>query len=196
MKLCECNFVADCGQGRVAALELWKTQFLGFESRYWIPPFVITRQPNYEENFSFVHQETLFIGLNIPGGLFADFWTVHLTDQLQWTLGLINGFVSALAPRKGRIVLFGHAQPNADHIRLFFGPLATFIEQTLRNETPFLYMHGDGHAWLYTPRYRGQDSWLKIMVRGGATEPPLKMFVTANGQTTSTAVAFTYDRQL
>ena len=188
--------MADCGQGRVAALQLWKDQFLNFESRHWTHPFVITRQPNYEENFSFVHGETLFIGLNIPGGSFADFWTVALSNQLQWTLGLINGFVASLSPRKGRIVLFGHAQPNSDHVRLFFGPLATFINQTLKNETPFLYMHGDGHSWLYTPGYRGQTSWLKMMVRGGALEPPLKMFVTANGQTTATSVAFTYDRQL
>ena len=143
-----------------------------------------------------MYQETLFIGLNIPGGLFANFWTVALSDQLQWTLGLINGFVSNLAPRIGRIVLFGQAQPNADHIRLFFGPLATFIDDTLNNETPFLYLHGDGHFWLHTPGYLGQESLLQIMVRGGATEPPLKMFVAANGQTTSTDIAFTYDRQL
>ena len=186
----------DCGQGRVAALQLWKNEFLGFESRHWGHSFDITRLPNYEETFSFVYKETIFIGLNIPGGSFESFWTAHLTDQLVWTQGLISGFVDSLSPRRGRIVLFAHAQPNSDHIRLFFDPMATFIDETLNNETPFLYLHGDGHYWLHNPGYRGQISWLQMMVRGGATEPPLKVFVDANGENISTDVAFTYDRQL
>jgi len=190
------NEISDCGQGRSSGLQMWKGEFLGFESRYWNPPFDIERQSGYEENFSFVYEGTLFIGLHIVGGSFESYWTDQLTDQLQWTKTLIRNFVDNLSPLKGRIVLFAHAQPNSDHRRLFFDPLATFIEQTLNNQTPFLYIHGDGHYWLHNPSYRGQESWLQMMMRGGTSEPPVKVSVRASGKSASTADAFKYDRQL
>jgi len=87
------NDWTDC-PNRVQAFGYWKDEFLNYESRYWNHGFDITHQPGYEENFSFVYQETLFIGLNIVGGSFESFWTERLTDQLEWTIGLIRSFVS------------------------------------------------------------------------------------------------------
>ena len=147
-----------------------------------------------EENFSFVYQETLFIGLNIVGGSFESFWTERLTDQLEWTIGLIQSFVSDMSPRIGRIVLFAHANPNSDHRRLFFDPLADFIDQELQDRTPFLYINGDGHAWQYQPYFLSQQSFVRIMVSGMATDPPLKVQVQADGERASTSVAFLYER--
>jgi len=187
------NDWTDC-PNRVQAFGYWKDEFLNFESRYWNHGFDITHQPGYEENFSFVYQETLFIGLNIVGGSFESFWTERLSDQLEWTIGLIRSFVSAVSPRIGRIVLFAHANPNLDHRRLFFDPLATFIDQELRNRTPFLYINGDGHTWRYQPSFLSQQSFLRIMVSGMATDPPLKVLVQANGERASTADAFLYER--
>ena len=184
---------SDC-PNRDAAVEFWKAEFLNFDSRYWSHTFRITHQKGYEENFSFVHKGTLFISLNIPGGEFESFWTKRLKAQLNWTKRLATSFVNKNAPRIGRIVLFAHAWPNDDHKRLFFNPLAAFIEEVLNNETPFLFVHGDGHQWLSNPGYLGQSSLLEIMVKGGTSELPLKVNVDANGQTALVSDSFKYVR--
>jgi len=53
---------------------MWKTEFLNFETRYWDHSFTIKHQYGHKENFSFIHKETLFIGLNMVGGNFEQFW--------------------------------------------------------------------------------------------------------------------------
>ena len=186
------NDWTDC-KNRGVASRLWETEFLSFESRYWDFSFDITRQPGRLENFSFVHQEVLFIGLNIVGGSFESEWTTRLTEQLEWTTGLIRSFVTDLSPRIGRIVLFGHANPNSSHDQLFFDPLAAFIDQELNNKTPFLYVNGDGHYWRYESNFFNQESFLRIMVAGNK-ERPLKITVQADGEMAPTAEAFVYER--
>lgn len=183
----------DC-PNRNAAVKFWKAEFLNFDSRSWNHSIPISHQRGYEENFSFIHKETLFIALNIPGGNFESFWTNRLTAQLNWTKNLVTNYVSSISPRIGRIVLIAHAWPNGDHERLFFSPLATFIAEELNNETPFLYIHGDGHKWLTKSKYLGQPSFYEIMVVGGTTDLPLKVTVKTDGKTASVTSAFTYLR--
>lgn len=162
--------------------------------RNWDHSFDVKHQKEYEENFSFIHKETLFIALNIPGGRFENFWTDRLTTQLNWTKSLVRNFVTNLSPRIGRIVLFAHALPKEDHKRLFFAPLATFIEDELNNETPFLFIHGDGHLWISNPGFMQQSSFWQIMLSGGTRELPVKLTVNADGQTALLADAFQYQR--
>jgi len=107
---------------------------------------------------------------------------------------LIRSFVQALSPRIGRIVLFAHAYPSAKHRDLFFKPLASFIDEELNNEIPFLYLHGDGHEWLQKPEFMDQSSFYEIMLTGGASELPLKVMVEANGEQASIEKAFRYNR--
>ena len=167
---------------------------MNFDSRFWSHSISVRHQSGYDENVSFIHKETLFIGLNIPGGNFESFWTNRLTAQLNWTKNLVTKFVANISPRIGRIVIFAHAWPNKDHERLFFGPLATFIDENLNNETPFLYIHGDGHQWLSKSSYLGQPSFYEIMVSGGTTDLPLKITIKADGQKANVTDAFKYIR--
>lgn len=113
---------------------------------------------------------------------------------MNWTKYLVRSFVEDLLPRTGRIVLFAHAFPSAKHKNLFFNPLASFIEEELNNETPFLYLHGDGHQWLQKPDFVDQSSFYEIMLRGGASELPLKVMVEADGEQASIDKAFRYKR--
>ena len=59
-----------------------------------------------------------------------------------------------------------------------------------------LYLNGDKHEWLYEPFFLDQPSFLRLMVTGGTSEPPLKVMVHANGETADIEDAFSYDRQL
>ena len=167
---------------------------MNFDSRHWDHSFKIKHQDEYEENFSFIHKEALFIGLNIPGGTVDILVAKRLTAQLNWTKTLVANFAKELSPIVGRVVLFAHAWPNVDHGRLFFDPLAKFIAEVLSNKTPFLFMHADGHKWLSNPGYLGQPSFYEIMIRGGTSELPLKVTVHADGQSALVTDAFEYTR--
>jgi hypothetical protein len=177
-------------------LVFWHDEFIGFEGRHWNHPFDIVRQPGREDNFSFVHKGTLFIGLNIVGGavLSNSEWSSRLKNQADWTIALIREY-SADSQNVGRVVIFGHANPTTNH-RKFFNPLSDFIENELKNQVPVLYLNGDQHQWKYEPSFMGKASFLRIMVTGGTSEPPLKVEVHANGKTSKTNKAFQHDRQL
>jgi len=196
----------DCSNPN-RGLQLWNDTFFQFESSRWDHSFGIVRQPGRVENFSFVHKGALFIGLNIVGGkvLSRDEWTSRLTDQFEWTRELILGYNKSLSASSlrqggdgvsvGRVVIFGHANPNNNHAK-FFGPLRNFIRDELRNGLPILYINGDKHQWRYSPNYYNQTSFLRLMLRGGTSEPPLRVSVNMDGTYVPTNQAFTYDRRL
>lgn len=175
----------------------WKDEFLGFETRHWRRSFDIQKQSGRRENFSFEHKGTLFIGLNLVGGAVHDSkeWSTRLSDQAKWTIKLIRDYVTSISPQTGRIVIFGHADPTNKHQR-FFNPLRNFIRDELKNTVPILYVNGDRHEWLYEPSFFGQSSFLRIMVKGKAVDPPLKITVSSSGRKVATRTAFKYGRRL
>ena len=113
--------------------------FVGFEGKHWNHNFEIERMPGRPESFAFVHKGSLFIGLNLVGGLLHDGleWFDRLSTQAQWMISLV---------RKHRLptVLFGHANPNAAHSS-FFVAIQEFIQNELENSIPILYVNGDKH---------------------------------------------------
>lgn len=180
-----------------AGLAFWKADFLNFQSRYWNHTFKVINQPGRPENFAFEHKGTLFVGLNLVGGAVRSTleWSTRLTDEVNWTMDLIRQFAVSTSPKVGRVILFGQAFPTDDH-RPFFEPLTRFIADELHNGIPILYIHGDGHYWLYEPSFYGQPSFLRIMVSGKAVDPALQVVVHANGGVDSTQDAFDYNRRL
>ena len=185
----------DC-LNKEEALGYWREEFEGFDSRYWNHTFDLQRQPGRSENFAFVHKRTLFVALNIVGGTVHNNteWENRLTDQFEWTRLLILRY-RASREGVGRIVIFGHANPQKSH-RPFFDPLRDFIEKELRNSIPMLYLNGDKHVWSYDSEFLGQPSLLRIMLTGGSEEPPVKIVVHANGEYEGPRNAFRYDRRI
>jgi hypothetical protein len=84
----------DC-PNRNAAWGYWMDTFQGFESRYWNHTFQIERMENRSETFAFTHKGTLFVGLNLVGGMsFNDVeWSTRLSSQAAWTMDLIRRHV-------------------------------------------------------------------------------------------------------
>jgi predicted phosphodiesterase len=156
----------------------WKDEFLGFESRHWNHNFKITHQDDVEENFSFVHKGSLFMGLNMVGrsALGQSAWEERMTSQSNWVIQTVRDYRQEAVPGMERVFLFGHANPRSKHDS-FFDPLKEFIRDELDNAVPFLYLHGDEHEWLYAPDFLNQESFLRIMVTGGTDEPPLKFVI-------------------
>lgn len=164
----------DCANPADAKV-YWESIFLGFETKYWPPKFVITRQAApYEHIFSFINKNIMYIGLNLVRGRIVDQleWNTRLDAQAIRTMDLIRNF-KATGTGAG-VVIFGHADPEvngSNHAR-FFTPLTTFISTELRNSLPILYMNGDKHVWDYDTIYKGQSSLLRITLQGTATQPP------------------------
>jgi hypothetical protein len=194
------NDSSDC-PNIAEGLQYWNDTFLHFETRYWDHDFTIRRQDAYPDNFAFVHKKTLFVGLNIIGGITRDAteWEVRLSAEAAWTMNMIRDYRQALKQMSpadvGRVVIFGHADPGSRHAP-FFQSMATFIKNELQNKVPILYVNGDKHEWTYTTSFYGQSSWLRIGVQGFAEQPLLKITIDGNSKSTDPIQAFVIDRRL
>jgi hypothetical protein len=135
----------DC-PNRAQAWTFWLDTFTAFESSVdrWNPPLVMERMPNRPETFAFIHRRTLFVGLNLVGGQVHDAveWQVRLTTQLAWLKDLLLRHYGLPT------VLFGHANPVANHA-VFFNGLRDFVRDDF-GEIPFLYLNGDRHRYVQT----------------------------------------------
>ena len=82
------------------------------------------------------------MGFNIIGGDVHDSeeWSTRLTEQSEWTIEQINAYTNS-ATDVGRVVIFGHANPNSRH-RDYFRPLKNYIADELQNKIPILYVNG------------------------------------------------------
>ena len=87
-----------------------------------------------------------------------------------------------------------HANPMNAH-RHFFNPIRDFIHFELQNEVPVLYLHGDGHQWLYRPNFYDQPNFLAIQHEGGVRDPILKILADPHRLGPHVNSAFQYDRQ-
>ena len=120
------------------------------------------------ENFSFVRDGVLFIGLNyVSGG--PSSVTQADADWVNDQFAALGGSVRAavfLAQKKAGGVLFD-AVKSRGHA---FGK-------------PVLYMHGDGHDWEYDTGFFGESNMLRVQVeRGSLSHPPVQVTVTSAGQ--------------
>ena len=186
----------DCGNNNQikAGWNLWEKNFMQIEDNWANHPFNVTRQLGYQENFYFVHKRTLVIGLNIVGGKVHDSgeWITRLSKSHEWVESLVLQNVPSNADG---VIVMAHGRPTTDH-RHFFNPMRTMMEDVLDNKVPLLYLHGDGHSWIYTPNYYEQSNYLRIQHAGGVRDPILKILADPNKLGPSVTDSFQYDRQL
>ncbi|TFG91429.1 MAG: hypothetical protein E4H11_10850, partial [Myxococcales bacterium] len=125
------------------------------------------------ENFAFVRDRVLFIGLNIVGG------SVH--DPVEWALRMqqnADWVEQQLAQTAGQVraaVVFGQAERSGSR-NSFFDRFDVAAADFAR---PILYVHGDGHAWIYDAVW-GVPNLSRIQIEQG--DPPLEVTVTLDPQ--------------
>lgn len=171
----------DCANP-TEAWKFWDQYFMRFDRR-WQHSFRIFRQLEREENFSFVKGNVLFIGLNLVGGRIHDpvEWKQRHADNLNWVRSNLRRFGNEVSS----LVIFGHAKPVKIH-NDFFEP---FIEDAITFKKPILYIHGDGHSWIYDRPFAAKNL-LRIQVDQGGIAPPLKVTVTDDA-----TAPFQFDRR-
>ena len=166
-----------------AAWQLWRRHFGRFEER-WPGGFGIFRQLEREENFSFVRNRVLFLGLNLVGGRVhdAEEWRRRHAENLDWVRRNLRQFGDEVSA----VVLFGHVNPVPVHDDFFTG----FVEEATARKKPFLYLHGDGHRWIHDRPFAAKNV-LRVQVDQGGIAPPVLVDVTDNPDE-----PFVFDRKL
>lgn len=138
------NEYNDCDDP-LEARAFWDTYFLGFNSK-WSFGSSVNTQSKREENWAFIREKVLFIGLNIVGSTVHDKqeWDNRLDDNVAW----LTEQYETHGTDAEVIILFGHAN-MVDFGDLKFEVMTTAMAQVAQDyQKPILYIHGDGHKWI------------------------------------------------
>lgn len=158
------NEYNDCDDP-ASALQLWNQYFLNFHQN-WMFDQSITYQENRFENFAWVQEKVMFMGLNLVGSQVhdEDEWNDRLTDNGNF----LQAFVTDHGDDSKALVIFGHAnmiEAGAEKFKTF----TDVLQMTAREfDKPILYLQGDGHFWFMNRPY-DEENILRVQIQGGAT---------------------------
>ena len=163
------NEYNDCPDP-AAAWKLWDGHFNRFEER-WQHDLPVSRQKEREENFAFVRNEVLFLGVHVLGGRVqgAEEWKHRHADDARWIRENLNAHGKVVEA----VVVFGHATPTgkqADFFRELKKEAAAFGK-------PFVYIHGDSHAYVRYRPFAEVKNLEAIQVDRGGIAPPIRVTV-------------------
>lgn len=170
----------------------WVEMFSKFH-RNWNHPFEVEHHPLWDENFHFIHKGTMYFGMNLVGGAVGNktLYSTQLSMQFEWMKSKIDQHLN----RVSRIVIFGHAFPISKHDS-FFVPLKQYVQETLLDKVPILYLNGDNHFYDFEPSYRGLSSFQRLQVDFGTVHPPLKVVISPLIDGLHVNDTFSHDRML
>ncbi|MBH54838.1 MAG: hypothetical protein CMI18_10890 [Opitutaceae bacterium] len=174
----------DCADP-TEAWKLWDTRFMRFEEN-WPNNLGAERQEERVENFAFVHQNIVFLGINLVGGRVHDpaEWQDRIQDNNQW---IRDQFLKYRDEVQGA-VLFGHANPGKKLRTAFqysneaFRPFVELLDKESESifPKPILFIHGDGHRWIEDNPFPNAGNRIKrVQVTQGGLEAPLIVEIVA-----------------
>ncbi|MGH9146395.1 MAG: PKD domain-containing protein, partial [Vicinamibacterales bacterium] len=161
------------------AWAFWTTHLLAIERTFCGLPLV-ERQAVRPENFAFVKNGVLFIGINkVSGGLGGGETSTRLQQNADWVTGQLQTKGSSVRA----LVIFAQASPSGSPFESAFRAAASAFAK------PVLYIHGDGHSWTYNEGYLEPNITRVQVDRGSISHPPVHVTVTMDP-----ANAFLFDR--
>lgn len=156
------NEYNDCDDTE-QALQFWNTYFLQF-SENWNFTHTVINQPNRVENFNWIQDKTLFIGLNIVGSSVHDVneWETRLTENGVWVKQLVGTHKNNI----DAMVIFSHAN-MVEAGREKFEPFTSlFRAAALDFGKPILMINGDGHFWIKDNPWE-EKNITRVQINGG-----------------------------
>jgi len=161
----------------------WERHYSAFEQHFDVP-WDVERADVRPENFAFVLDGVLFLGINLVGGRVHDAqeWRVRQEQDAAWVTEQFGKHGDAVHAA----VILGHAKPVDSH-ETFFGLAVPVIEAF---EKPVLYLHGDGHTWQKEKEWRAPNLW-RVQIDQIGKGPPVRVTVTDKKRR-----PFRFDRQL
>jgi hypothetical protein len=165
-----------------AAWPRWEKDFMRFHEAYPGAP-TLARQGSNPENFAWVEDGVLIIGVNLVGGFMHDVeeWDYRHRANVEW--------VSDNLKRHGNdayaVVVVGQAHPKSKHEDF----VVPFAKTVAAFEKPVLYLHGDGHHWQLEEGWRAPNM-TRIQVDQVTKSRPVHIIVSP----VQTGSPFSYDR--
>jgi hypothetical protein len=165
------------------AWKLWEANFKRFDEN-WPNELGVVRQAVRDENFAFIHQGVLFVGINLVGGKVHDWkeWEARIEDDRQW----LETQFRLHSETTNAAVLFAHANPgersNGEFVykKQAFQPLIEYLDEGTGIDfpKPILLIHGDGHKWIKDhPFPVAGERITRVQVTQGGLEAPLRVRV-------------------
>ena len=156
----------DCADPN-AAWALWQAYFTDFEQNFCGAP-AVEAQAVRHENFAFVRDGVLFIGLNLVGGSVHDRaeWDLRLQQDADW----VEVQFTSKAPQVRAAVILAQAERSGSR-DLFY---AQFDASASAFGKPILFIHGNSHAWAYNTNW-GAPNITEISIE--QNDPPLELTV-------------------
>ena len=153
----------------------WSTYFMKFEKNFY-PPFTVLRQSGEIENFSFLYDGVLFVGLHLVGGRIPDQgdWDDLLTMNVKWVEENFNKIFNDADYRA--VVLLGNARPSNQQ-RDFFNKIVNTIRSMGK---PTLYIHANPEGGSKFVEYRpfgDADNLNAVQLEDGGRSPPLRVSI-------------------
>ncbi|CAB9523644.1 expressed unknown protein [Seminavis robusta] len=157
------------------ALSLWHEYLQDYETQYWDAPskWTIERdiKNDYPENFAFVYNEILFVGINLVGGVVhnATEWETRQASNLIWieeNYQLHKDSIQAF-------VLFAHADPDVPSNSPFYEPFKERVKKEY-NQIPVVLIHRNlgVEPWSWETEFENINN-LSVVVVAGSVWPPL-----------------------
>jgi hypothetical protein len=155
---------------------------LGFETKFWPTPqaWNITRQaPDYSENFAYVFNGALFVGINLVGGVVHDAreWQDRHQADLQW---IDDNYLKYEGQFQVMVVL-AHADPDIQANDDFFATFYTRVETDYTLQVIFIHRNLGVESWGLEPAFNGLSNLIVVVMEGSVWPPMLVEIDTAAG---------------
>lgn len=156
------NEYNDCASPE-DALKLWNQYFLHFNEN-WEFPHAVAYQEERPENFAWIENGVLFLGLNLVGSSVHDQaeWDKRLTDDADWVANQFEIQKDSVQTA----VVFGHANMTEVGPEKFTTFTDRFRASAKILDKPVLYMQGDGHLWFENRPWPEQNMY-RVQIDGG-----------------------------
>ena len=176
---------------RTEAWQAWSDSFLLFNQRWDHKDAkgkVIERDIqayhmlNHFENFAFVTQGVLFIGIHEVGGIMTD--PDEFKNRNDYNYDWITGMVNTHHSEVRAVVIFGNYRPGTQQNVQLFGPLGDYLQKDKYKSMPTLYVHAysdrnrnaDGASQVHQP-FLNVPNLYAVSSNKGTSLPPLRINV-------------------
>ncbi|MDX1429502.1 MAG: metallophosphoesterase, partial [Rhodothermales bacterium] len=168
-----------------ASWAIWEATFLHFDQN-WQHNLSVSYQPGREENFAFVSDGVLFIGINLVGGSVHD--AQEFADRSADDLAWIDTNFALFGDEVTSAIIFGHASPTKSVYNDFENG---FVMEAQQFDKPILYLMGDNHNWSLSHPWADAPNITRIVLeQTGATSDSDPLLVTVSSDPDQ---PFTYD---
>ncbi|GGW40365.1 metallophosphoesterase [Arenibacter certesii] len=177
------NEYNDC-KNPEQGLEYWKKYFLKFNENWTFKP-TVSYQTERNENFSWVMDKVLFVGINLVGSNVHNptEWQTRLEDNANW----VRKQMEEQKDKVNSAVVFAHAnivEIGPDKFQVFTEGFRSASKSFIK---PVLFVQGDGHFWIQDHPWP-EKNITRLQIDGGIKA--VKITVDTNLKT-----PFLFDRQ-